>query len=83
MMDNLYRSGSASDSPKVTKMTPNTGVSSSMSVETAMEWAHSVGQRFGIARHWIETQAIEKQPLATLGVVFGLGVFAGWLVKRR
>ena len=53
------------------------------SMETAARWAHASGRRLGMARHWVETEVIENRPLTTLGVAFGLGVFTGWLVKRR
>jgi hypothetical protein len=53
------------------------------SLDTATRWAHAVGRGLGTARHWIESEAMENRPLTTLGVAFGLGVFTGWLVKRR
>lgn len=52
-------------------------------IETATEWAHAAGRRLAETRRWVETQAIEERPLSTLGVAFGLGVLAGWFIKRR
>ncbi len=54
-----------------------------LSLESAMRWAHEAGKGLGVARRWVEVQAIGNRPLTTLGIVFGLGVFTGWLVKRR
>jgi len=45
--------------------------------------AHEAGQGVGLARHWLSDTALGKYPITTLGMAFGLGVFAGWLVKRR
>jgi len=50
---------------------------------TATRWAHTVGRGLGTARQWVESEAIVNRPLITLGLAFGLGVFTGWLVKRR
>lgn len=52
-------------------------------VETASRYAHEAGRGLAMSRQWIESEAIGKRPLTTLGVAFGLGVFAGWLIKRR
>ena len=52
-------------------------------METAASWAHSAGAFLGGTRQWVEGQAIAKHPATTLGIAFGLGVFTGWLVKRR
>ena len=50
---------------------------------TATHLAHEAGRNIGLARHWLSDTALEKYPLTTLGMAFGLGVFAGWFVKRR
>ena len=50
---------------------------------TATRWAHKVASGLGATRQWIESEAIGDRPLITLGLAFGLGVFTGWLVKRR
>ncbi len=52
-------------------------------LDSATRWAHAVGRRLGGTRRWIESEAIGHRPLTTLGITFGLGVFTGWLVKRR
>jgi hypothetical protein len=45
--------------------------------------AHEAGKGMALARRWITDTALGKYPLTTLGMAFGLGVFAGWFVKRR
>ena len=52
-------------------------------IETATRWAHTLVRRMGIGRQWVESEAIGNRPLTTLGVAFSLGVFTGWLIKRR
>ncbi len=52
-------------------------------METATHLAHEAGRGISIARHWLSDKALDKYPLTTLGMAFGLGVFAGWFVKRR
>jgi ElaB/YqjD/DUF883 family membrane-anchored ribosome-binding protein len=51
--------------------------------KTAARWGHTVGRWLGATRQWVESEAIGNRPLTTLGIAFGLGVFTGWLVKRR
>ncbi len=52
-------------------------------LDMATRWAHTAGSRLSITRQWLESEAIVHRPLTTLGIAFGLGVFTGWLVKRR
>jgi hypothetical protein len=52
-------------------------------VDAATRAAHTVGKSLGAARRWVESEAIGVRPLTTLAVAFGLGVFTGWLVKKR
>jgi len=52
-------------------------------LDSATRWAHTAGRRLGATRQWVESEAIGSRPLTTLGIAFGLGVFTGWLVKRR
>ncbi len=52
-------------------------------VDSATRWALAVGGGLGGTRQWIESEAIGNRPLTTLSIAFGLGVFTGWLVKRR
>ena len=49
----------------------------------ATRMAHTMGSGLGAARNWVESKAIAARPLTTLAVAFGLGVFTGWLVKKR
>jgi len=50
---------------------------------SATTLAHQGGRGLALARNWITDTALGKYPLTTLGMAFSLGVFAGWLVKRR
>lgn len=50
---------------------------------SAVALAHEAGQRVAMARNWFYDVALQKYPITTLGMAFGLGVFAGWFVKRR
>jgi hypothetical protein len=52
-------------------------------LDAATRWADEVGGRLGTIRQWMESEAIDKRPLTTLGIAFGLGVLTGWLIKRR
>ncbi len=52
-------------------------------MDAATRAAHGAGKGLGAARRWVEEQAIGVRPLTTLAVAFGLGVFTGWLVKKR
>lgn len=52
-------------------------------LDKATRWAHTVGRYVGATRQWVESEAVGNRPLTTLGIAFGLGVFTGWLVKRR
>jgi ElaB/YqjD/DUF883 family membrane-anchored ribosome-binding protein len=50
---------------------------------SAAALAHNAGKRLAEGRRWVETESMEQRPLTTLGVAFALGVFTGWLIKRR
>jgi hypothetical protein len=52
-------------------------------METATLLAHQGGRGLALARNWLTDTSLGRYPLTTLGMAFGLGVFAGWLVKRR
>ena len=52
-------------------------------LDTATRWAHTVGRHLGASRRWVESEGIGNRPLTTLGIAFGVGVFTGWLIKRR
>ena len=52
-------------------------------MDAATRAAHGMGKGLGAARSWVEEEAIGVRPLTTLAVAFGLGVFTGWLVKKR
>ena len=52
-------------------------------LNTATRWGRTVGRYLGDTRQWVESEAIGNRPLTTLGIAFALGVFTGWLVKRR
>lgn len=52
-------------------------------MESAASLAHGAGRGAAMARNWFHEVAIQKYPITTLGMAFSLGVFAGWLVKRR
>lgn len=52
-------------------------------LDHAVELAHRAGRSFASTRRWVEEEAIEKQPLILMGAAFALGVFTGWLIKRR
>ncbi len=59
------------------------GLLSSFSKDKAMNWAFTAGTQVASAKHWVETEGIKNRTFTTLGVAFGLGVFTGWLIKRR
>jgi hypothetical protein len=52
-------------------------------LNTATCWGQTVSRHLGAIRQWVESEAIGNRPITTLGIAFGLGVFTGWLVKRR
>lgn len=52
-------------------------------MDAATRAAHGAGKGLGAVRRWVEEEAIGARPLTTLAIAFGLGVFTGWLVKKR
>jgi hypothetical protein len=52
-------------------------------IESAAYLAQGAGRGVSVVRHWLETEAFETHPYTMLGIAFGLGVFTGWLIKRR
>ncbi len=82
-MNSLPRFDFAAESQARAKTAETAGDRFGGLIETATRWAHTAGRGLGISRDWIESEAIEHRPLATLGIAFGLGVFTGWLIKRR
>ncbi|MFO0960168.1 MAG: hypothetical protein U0800_22475 [Isosphaeraceae bacterium] len=52
-------------------------------MDTATDLAGRAGQGMARGQRWIKEEALVKYPITTLGMAFGLGVLAAWLVKRR
>jgi hypothetical protein len=79
-MDSPYRSKMAAGAGP---LAPGSDDRLARLMETATSLAHQGGRSLALARNWLTDTALGKYPLTTLGMAFGLGVFAGWLVKRR
>jgi len=77
------RFGFASDLQAETRTAHGRGDGFELFLDSATRWAHVVGRRLGATRQRVESEAMVKRPLTSLGIAFGLGVCAGWLVKRR
>jgi hypothetical protein len=69
--------------PAKTETKNGSGGRFKFSLDTATDLAHNAGGYLAATRNWFESEAMRNRPLTTLGLAFGLGVFAGWLVKRR
>ena len=50
--------------------------------ETAREYAESGRVRMGDVSESVRAYTV-REPVRALGIAFGLGVFLGWMIKRR
>jgi hypothetical protein len=50
--------------------------------ETAREYTEIARVRMGEVSESVKAYAI-REPARALGIAFGLGVFLGWMIKRR
>jgi len=48
----------------------------------AMEYSETARQRLSEASAFVKDYT-EKQPARAIGIALGVGVFLGWLIKRR
>jgi len=82
-MDLPHRSALASDPRAATQPDEPQAQAFAQFMGSATYLAHEAGRGIGLAQGWLTETAMGKYPLTTLGMAFGLGVFAGWFVKRR
>lgn len=50
--------------------------------ETAQKYGEVARERIGEVSELVEAYTV-RQPAQALGIAFGLGVFLGWVIKRR
>ncbi len=50
--------------------------------ETALEAAATARERWAEGSTWVRNYTL-REPAKALGVALGMGVFVGWLIKRR
>ena len=50
--------------------------------ETAREYAGVAQARMGELSEYVKAYTL-REPARALGIAFGLGVFLGWIIKRR
>ena len=50
--------------------------------ETAREYAEIARSRIGKVSESVKAYTV-REPVRALGVAFGLGVFLGWMIRRR
>jgi hypothetical protein len=82
-MDSPYRNSMAAKPLTAGRPSRDTDNNLARFLESANFLAHEGGQGLALIRNFITDTAMAKYPLTTLGMAFSLGVFAGWLVKRR
>ena len=58
------------------------GATAAQAKERALEAAATAKERLSLGSAWVRSYA-QSQPARALGLALGMGVFLGWLIKRR